>query len=147
MSDYDVSSVVSSLTSSTDTSSTSSTDDDSSTLGQEAFLELLVTELQYQDPLDPMDGTEYVTQLAQFSTVEQLTTMNDNMSSFLQYQGLYDGGSLIGKTVEINDGELTGEVTKIAIEDGETYVYIDGEEYSVDDITSVYEDTDTDEDA
>ncbi|AZO95885.1 flagellar hook capping FlgD N-terminal domain-containing protein [Halocella sp. SP3-1] len=146
MSDYDVSSVSSISSSSTSTSETDSSDD-SNTLGQEAFLELLVIELQHQDPLNPMDGTEYVTQLAQFSTVEQLTTMNDNMSSFLQYQGLYNGSSLIGKTVEINDAEVTGEVNKIAVEDGETYIYIDGEQYSVDDITMVYDDTDTDEDA
>lgn len=141
MSDYDVSSVFSS-----DSTSTYETDssDDSNTLGQEAFLELLVTELQYQNPLDPMDGTEYVAQLAQFSTVEQLTTMNDNMSSFLQYQGLYEGSSLIGKIVEINDGEVSGEVTKIAVEDGETYVYVDDEKYSVDDITMIYEDIDED---
>ncbi|QTL98756.1 hypothetical protein GM661_12665 [Iocasia frigidifontis] len=139
MSNYDVSSVFSSTSSSSTSTSETDSSDNSNTLGQEAFLELLVTELQYQDPLNPMEGTEYVTQLAQFSTVEQLTTMNDNMSSFLQYQGLYDGGSLIGKTVEINDGELSGEVSKISIEDGKTYVYIDGEQYSVDDITMVYE--------
>lgn len=138
MSDYDVSSIVSSLNSSSTSSTTSSTDD-SDTLGQEAFLELLVTQLQYQDPLDPMDGTEYVAQLAQFSTVEQLTNLNDYMSQYLQYQSLYDGSSLIGQTVEINDGEVTGVVSKVTLEDDDTYVYIDDEQYSVDDITAVYE--------
>lgn len=139
MSDYDVTSVLSSLSSSSSNSETDSTDNDN-TLGQEVFLELLVTEMQYQDPLNPMDGTEYVAQLAQLSTVEQLTTLNDNMSQFLQYQNLYEGSSLIGKTVEINDGEVTGVVSKISLEDGNTYVYIDDEQYSVDDITTVYQD-------
>ncbi len=46
-----------------------------SELGQDAFLKLLVTQLQHQDPLDPMDDTEFIAQLAQFSSLEKLTEM------------------------------------------------------------------------
>lgn len=67
--------------SSTDTSSAVSsvvsTYDDS--LDKEAFLELLVTQLRYQNPLDPMDNTEFIGQLAQFSSLEQLTNINETI--------------------------------------------------------------------
>lgn len=52
-----------------------------SDLGQEAFLTLLVTQLQHQDPLDPQDNETFVAQLAQFSSLEQLTTANGSLES------------------------------------------------------------------
>ena len=52
-----------------------------SDLGQEAFLTLLVTQLQHQDPLDPQDNEAFVAQLAQFSSLEQLTTANGSLES------------------------------------------------------------------
>jgi flagellar basal-body rod modification protein FlgD len=50
-----------------------------SELGQDAFLKLLVTQLQNQDPLDPMDDTEFIAQLAQFSSLEKLTAMASSL--------------------------------------------------------------------
>ena len=50
-------------------------------LGQEAFLELLVTQLANQNPLNPMDNTEFVAQLAQFTTLEQMTGINDRLDT------------------------------------------------------------------
>lgn len=49
------------------------------TMDKDAFLELMIAQLQNQDPLDPMDGTEYAAQLAQFTSLEQLTNLNDSM--------------------------------------------------------------------
>jgi flagellar basal-body rod modification protein FlgD len=49
----------------------------SSTLSKDDFLKLLITQMQNQDPLSPMDGTQYAAQLAQFSSLEQLTNLND----------------------------------------------------------------------
>lgn len=51
----------------------------SDTMNKDAFLELMIAQLQNQDPLDPMDGTEYASQLAQFTSLEQLTNLNDTM--------------------------------------------------------------------
>ncbi len=48
-------------------------------MGKDAFLELMIAQMKNQDPLDPMDGTEYAAQLAQFSSLEQLTNLNDSM--------------------------------------------------------------------
>ena len=50
-------------------------------LDKQAFLNLLVTQLKYQDPLNPMENTEFVAQLAQFSSLEQLVNVNDNLQA------------------------------------------------------------------
>lgn len=62
-------------------------------LGQDAFMQLLVTQLQHQDPLKPKDDTEFIAQLAQFSSLEKLTTMNQNLEMMLVLiaQGLFPG--------------------------------------------------------
>ena len=52
-------------------------------LGEDDFLKLLIAQMQNQDPLNPASNTEFVAQLAQFSTLEQLTTMNSNLEESL----------------------------------------------------------------
>ena len=76
---------VTSVTGTYDTSYMSEAID--STLGKEDFLNLLVTQLRYQNPLDPMDNTEFVAQLAQFSSLEQMSNLNTaftNQSMLIQ---------------------------------------------------------------
>lgn len=108
-------SYVSSLLESTGSSSTSSTSSTkTSSLGQDAFLQLLVTQLQYQDPLSPMDDKEFVAELAQFSSLEQLTEINsgiDNLASIGGTQELMGAVNFIGKTIE-----ATG--TAVSLSDG-----------------------------
>ncbi|MCX6139028.1 MAG: flagellar hook capping protein [Ignavibacteriales bacterium] len=59
-----------------------------SILGKDDFLKLLVQQLQHQDPLEPMKGTEFAAQLAQFSSVEQLSNINENLQASLNANGL-----------------------------------------------------------
>jgi flagellar basal-body rod modification protein FlgD len=72
-------------------------------LGKDDFLQLLVTQLQAQDPLDPLESAEFTAQLAQFSSLEQLQSINDNMNNLQLYQASMNNAqavSLIGKTVK-----------------------------------------------
>ncbi len=99
----------------TNSASTTTTSSTSSTLGQDTFLQLLVTQLQYQDPLDPMDDKEFVAELAQFSSLEQLTEINtgiENLTTATSTQSLMGAVNFIGKTIE-----ATG--TAVNLEDGE----------------------------
>lgn len=66
-------------TTGTDTSNTTAKKDDS--LGRDVFLQLLVTQLQHQDPLQPQDNSEFLAQLAQFSSLENLTQLKDDLSA------------------------------------------------------------------
>ena len=66
-------------------------------LDKEAFLKLLVTQMQYQDPLDPRDNAEYVAQLAQFSALEQMTNVYDSVSEVSQLVSNIDTSVLVGQ--------------------------------------------------
>lgn len=91
-------------------------------LGQEAFLQLLVAQMKNQDPTQPANPTEYLSQLAQFSTVTGVQSMNESISSLseaLRGSQVLGGTSLVGRDVLVaNDaatlhetGEVRGEVT------------------------------------
>jgi flagellar basal-body rod modification protein FlgD len=89
-------------------------------LGQEAFLKLLVAQLQNQDPLNPQENHEFVAQLAQFSSLEQSIGINDRLDQLaLQNQGLQNSQvvSLVGKqaTVKGNIVTLNGQGTIVPI--------------------------------
>ncbi len=70
-------------------------------LGQSAFLELMITQLNNQNPLDPQDNTAFVAQLAQFSQVEGLERLNENFSSFMSNTAL-QASSLVGRNVSVD---------------------------------------------
>ncbi|MDE6313141.1 MAG: hypothetical protein K2M46_05905 [Lachnospiraceae bacterium] len=119
-------------------SNISDTKDSGSKLGKDAFLQLLVTQMKYQDPLDPQDNSEYVAQLATFSQLEEL----QNMSNTLQVS---QASSLVGETVIMKTkSNVTGETTYVAgtvdfvsIENGKAYLSINGDKYSIDDLDKV----------
>ena len=78
-----------------------------SELGKDAFLKLLITQLQHQDPLKPMDDTQFIAQLAQFSSLEQMQTLNDNVTPFMQSFDVYaanqSASATIGRTITAAD--------------------------------------------
>jgi flagellar basal-body rod modification protein FlgD len=96
------------------------------------FLKLLVTEMKNQDPTKPMDSTEYVAQLANFSNVEQSVQTNKKLDQILQGTTISQAGSLIGRTLTSADGLVSGVISQIRIyDDGLIAVLADGQEVPV----------------
>lgn len=114
-------------------------------LGKDAFLQLLVTQLQYQDPLDPVDNTQMVSQLAQFSALEQMQNLSTIASTMSNTQAL----SLAGKNVILEVGKslgsenttmVGGRVDFVQIVDGKAKLSIHGKLYDYADLDSVVDD-------
>jgi flagellar basal-body rod modification protein FlgD len=99
----------------TETQSPTTSISKSKTLDYNAFLKLLVAQLQNQDPTNPTDATAFVSQLASFSSVEQQVNTNSKLDSLLTQTYLSQAGSLIGKTVKSSDGTTSGTVASVAI--------------------------------
>lgn len=106
-------------------------------MDKDAFLQLLVAQMQYQDPLEPTSNTEYISQYAQFSQVEQM----QNMAASTE---LARAGSLVGQEVYIktttSSGEtkyVQGKVDYVVYENGKAYLSIDEQLYSLDDLDTV----------
>ena len=79
-------------------------------LGKEDFLNLLVEQLKNQDPLNPMESTEFTAQLAQFSSLEQLANMNENLGYLRLYQASINNAQAVnfmGKTVKASGDSIT----------------------------------------
>lgn len=107
-------------------------------LGKQEFLQLLVAQMQYQDPLEPTSNTEYISQLATFSQVEQLENLN---ASYTNTQAF----SLVGQTVTVSStnsetGSVTtkeGVVDYVVMEKGKAYLSIEGTLYSAEDLSKI----------
>ena len=108
-----------------------------STLGKDQFLQILVAEMQYQDPLEPTTNTEWVSQMATFSQIEELQNMSGSIEKG-------QAQNLVGKIVIMATTDSTGETKYFSgkvesfenREDG-TYLSIGGYLYSIDDLYSV----------
>ena len=119
-------STISQASAATSTASAASVDYD-------AFLQLLVAEMQNQDPTKPMESTEYVAQLASFSNVEQSIQMNEKLDNLINSSFIASAGSLIGKTITSADGGTTGEIVQVKVTNGVgTAVLESGAEVAVD---------------
>lgn len=113
-------------------------------LGKDQFLKILITQLKNQDPMQPLQDKEFIAQMAQFSSVEQLTNMAGEMKLLRQTMGMAPG--LIGKMVSWKGKDSTGvEVTKeglvdaISFNDGKQYASVKGEKVSLDQLTKIWE--------
>ena len=107
------------------------------TMGKDDFLQLLVAQMKFQDPLEPTSNTEYIAQYATFSEVEQMQNMSQNMD-------LSRASALVGQTVEITttsdsgkETTIMGKVDYVKYESGKALLSIDDSLYSLDDVTHV----------
>jgi len=86
-----------------------------STISLQDFMQVLMTQLTYQDPLKPMDNQEFLAQIAQFTTLQQSQQINTNVQSLLSNQAVQQSVGLIGHVVNITttSGPQTGTVSSI----------------------------------
>ncbi|WP_220036958.1 flagellar hook assembly protein FlgD [Paenibacillus sambharensis] len=117
---------------------------ESSTLGKDDFLKILVTQLRNQDPMQPMQDRDFIAQMAQFSSVEQLMNMSKEMTALRQNLGT--ASSLIGKQIEWfeydSNGTLMtkkGIVESIGVSDGVQYAQSGGSKIPMEFVTSISE--------
>jgi flagellar basal-body rod modification protein FlgD len=120
--------------------SSSSSSTSSSSLDKDAFLQLLVAQMKYQDPLEPTSNTEYISQYATFSELEQMQNMSATME-------LTRASSLVGQTVLLkvtdssgNTTTVQGNVDYVTYENSKAYLSVNGELYSMDDLYTVADD-------
>ncbi|MBU0935312.1 MAG: flagellar hook assembly protein FlgD [Spirochaetes bacterium] len=109
-------------------------------LDKDDFLKILITQLQHQDPTAPMEDREFISQMAQFSSLEQMTNMTQGFAQMSSILNSSEAQALLGKNVEIQDGEhnLYGPVTQIVR--GEfPLVMVDGSFYDLDQVTKILE--------
>jgi len=112
-------------------------------LGKEDFLKVLVTQMKYQDPLSPTNDTEFIAQMAQFSTLEQTVNLNENFQllSYMLGSGFDSANAftMIGKNVEIetSTGIIQGIVEKVTKKDGEFMVEVDSVFYPISQVSTV----------
>lgn len=92
------------------------------TLGYDDFLKLLLAQMKNQDPLNPTDSTEYVSQLAAFSSVEQAVKQNAKLDQLLVMNSLGQGTSLIGRQVTSADGSISGQAQSVRVDSSQTIV-------------------------
>ena len=98
-------------------------------LGKDAFLKLLTTQLTHQDPLKPMDDSQFMGQMAQFSTLEQITNMANANSAMADNLAFNKSVSLIGRTVtylDADDQPHTGTVDRVTTTDGKPALTVGG---------------------
>lgn len=87
----------------------------SASLNYDSFLKLLIAQMKNQDPTDPMDAGEQMSQLASFSQVEQTIKTNGHLKSMLQAEALTKASDLVGKTITSADDKVTGVVKEVEV--------------------------------
>ena len=108
---------------------------------QNQFLQLLISEMKNQDPTQPTDETQTLSQLAQFSSLEQMTNLNQTMTQGNAYSQISQSAALIGKTVTTSGNSTTagvsGVVSAVTINSGKTYLTVGGQSVDASTVTQI----------
>ena len=109
-------------------------------LGQDDFLKILVTQLQHQDPTSPMEDKDFIAQMAQFSSLEQIRNMSQNFQKLSGLLASSEAAQVLGRSVEVRDGEalVRGVVDKVVRGD-QPLVSVNGKIYDFSQVESVIE--------
>ena len=95
------------------------------------FMNLLIAQIKNQDPLEPLDNNEFMGQMTQFSSLEQLSNIEESISALHNTNQIISGASMIGKDVSIVDdlGEVLGSIDKIRMANDSLEVSVNGNWY------------------
>ena len=108
-------------------------------LGRDDFLKILITQLAYQDPTSPMEDKEFIAQMAQFSTLEQMTAMAGDFSKLTSMLMGNEATSSLGKGVEIVDGERVVQgIVQAVTRGGTPQVLVNGNFYDWEQVIKVF---------
>lgn len=108
--------------------------------GKDDFMKLLLAQLQHQDPLKPMEDQQFIAQVAQFNSLEEMTNMNKTLAAVLLSQQIGEASGLIGKAINAigSDGKaVSGVVTAASVEKGAAVVHLGDTKVAIDKITAV----------
>lgn len=116
-------------------------------LTENSFLQMMVTQMQYQDPTSPVNNTQFLAQLAQYSTLQQImnlsSTENSVLSAIQQLSNSIDmnmGQQMIGKTVSLKDANgnsISGTVSAVKNSNNQSDIVINGTAYPISNVTSI----------
>jgi flagellar basal-body rod modification protein FlgD len=109
-------------------------------MGKDDFLKILITQLSYQDPTAPMEDKEFIAQMAQFSTLDQMTSMSNDFKRLANMFAGTEAASALGKSVELVEGEGVVQGTVKAVSRGAVpQVLVNGAYYAWEQVTKVFE--------
>ena len=114
----------------------------SQSLGKDEFLKILLTQLANQDPTAPMEDKEFIAQMAQFSSLEQMTNMATDFAKMARMLRVTEASSALGKSVEINlENETVQGVVRAVTRDEMPSILVDGKFYEWDQVSAVFEES------
>ncbi len=111
-------------------------------LGRDAFMKLMLAQMRQQDPLNPMDNTDFLAQLAQFNALEEMVQLNQTMVNFVHSQQLSQASALIGKQASGLDDQgqpISGVVSEVHVAGDEVMLSIGASQLALSSVHSVEE--------
>jgi len=109
-------------------------------LGKEDFLKILLTQLSHQDPTAPMEDKEFIAQMAQFSSLEQMTNMAADFAKMARMLRVTEASTSLGKSVELSlEDETIQGVVKAVTRDEMPQILVNGRYYNWEHVTTVYD--------
>lgn len=102
---------------------------------------MLTSQLRNQDPMNPTDNSQLVTQMTQITNSQQLSQMSATLQTMVSLQRLTEASSLIGKTVTLTDSTtgqaVTGAVTAVTVQNGTPAIVVNGQELPLDSVSRI----------
>lgn len=109
-------------------------------LGKDVFLQLLVTQLRHQDPLNPQDNSAFVAQMAQFTALEQMQNLNQLLGKMLDLQAGVQAPALLDRWVTVTQesgAQQSGRVQAVEYSSGKPWLIVDGRRYPLEAVQRV----------